>query len=89
MREDRAHSLLRRVLANPLWLLPAALLGIVLASFFFALFLAIFAVAAVVLGLRFYWWRRGRKQSGQTLEGDYIVIEKRKLLVHRGEGRSP
>jgi hypothetical protein len=89
MREDLTHSLLRRVLANPLWLLPAALLGIVLAGFFFALFLAIFAVAAVVLGLRFYWWRRARKQSGQTLEGDYIVIEKRKLLVHRGEGRSP
>lgn len=85
---DTAWSrIARRIMTNPLWLLPAALLGIALASLFFAIFLSIFAVAAVVLGLRFYWWRRDleRAGGGKTLEGEYIVIEKRKTIVHRGD----
>lgn len=87
MKTDDAHSILKRVLSNPLWLLPAALLGIGLASLFFAVFLSIFAVAAVVIGLRFYWWRRDLERAGRgkTLEGEYIVIEKRKAIVHRGD----
>ncbi|MGH8576319.1 MAG: hypothetical protein ACREXX_16805 [Gammaproteobacteria bacterium] len=77
----------QRIVTNPLWLLPAALLGIVLASFFFAILLSIFAVAAVVLGFRFYWWNRDlkRAEDGKTLEGEYIVIEKRRTIVHRGD----
>ncbi|MGH8478091.1 MAG: hypothetical protein ACREXK_00570 [Gammaproteobacteria bacterium] len=78
-------------MSNPLWLLPAALLGIALASLFFAIFLSIFAVAAVVLGLRFYWWRRDlqRATGGKTLEGEYIVIEKHKAIVRRNDDPAP
>ncbi|MGQ0595116.1 MAG: hypothetical protein ACT4QB_21505 [Gammaproteobacteria bacterium] len=91
MKTDDAHSILKRVLKNPLWLLPAVVLGIALASLFFAIFLSIFAVAAVVLGLRFYWWRRNveRAGGGKTLEGDYIVIEKGKAIVRRNDDPGP
>lgn len=77
----------QRIVTNPLWLLPAAVLGIGLASLFFAIFLSIFAAAAVVLGLRFYWWRRDLERAGRgkTLEGEYIVIEKRKAIVRRND----
>jgi len=77
----------QRIVTNPLWLLPAAVLGIALASLFFAIFLSIFATAAVVFGLRFYWWNRDLKRAkdGKTLEGEYIVIEKRRTIVHRGD----
>jgi hypothetical protein len=81
----------QRIVTNPLWLLPAAVLGIGLASLFFAIFLSIFAAAAVVLGLRFYWWRRDLERAGRgkTLEGEYIVIEKRKATVRRNDDPAP
>jgi hypothetical protein len=60
--------------------LGAALVSIVmLASFFFAFALAIVLVAGSALALRVWWIRRKLKKSGvQTLDGQYVVITRRR-----------
>ena len=47
-----------------LTIIPVAIIMIVLGAFFFAAFLAIFAIAAAVFGIRIWWLRR--KYQGQT-----------------------
>ena len=65
-----------------LTIIPVAIVMIVLGAFFFAAFLAIFAIAVVVIGIRIWWLRRkykGQTQStthqSATEEGEYTIIE--------------
>ena len=60
-----------------LTIIPVAIVMIALGAFFFAAFLAIFAIAAVVIGVRIWWLRRkyqGQVQSEKE-DGDYTIIE--------------
>ena len=60
-----------------LTIIPVAIVMITLGAFFFAAFLAIFAIAAVVIGVRIWWLRRkyqGQVQSEKE-DGDYTIIE--------------
>ncbi len=79
-----------RVFSGSSWLyylilLPALIASVLLAIFFFAAFLPLFVLAAVSIGLRFWWLRRKlRKAAGkQTLEGDYVVIEKTRIIERK------
>ncbi len=65
-----------------LTIIPVAIAMIVLGAFFFAALLAIFAIAVVVIGVRFWWLRRKYKgqvqsttQQSTTEEGEYTIIE--------------
>ncbi len=70
---------------NYLILLPVLIVAVLLAIFFFAAFLALLVLAAVSIGLRLWWLRRKlRKVAGaQTLEGDYVVIEKTHIIERK------
>ncbi|MDE2088737.1 MAG: hypothetical protein KGJ12_01810 [Gammaproteobacteria bacterium] len=58
-------------------MVPAALAAVLLAMFFFAAFLAVFALAALVFSVRLWWLRRKLRKAadGHTLEGEYTVVE--------------
>lgn len=60
-----------------LTIIPIAIVMIVLGAFFFAAFLAIFAIAVVVIGIRIWWLRRKYKGQTQSMaeEGEYTIIE--------------
>ena len=60
-------------------LIPAVLATLVLGVLFFALFLALLAVAALVIGLRLWWLRRRphRPRSSEIIEAEYEVIQER------------
>ncbi len=60
-----------------LTIIPVAIVMIALGAFFFAAFLAIFAIAAVVIGIRMWWLRRkyrGQMQAEKE-NGEYTIIE--------------
>ncbi len=61
---------------------PAFAAVALLAALFFAAFLALFAVAAVGLGLWFWWarWRIRKVAGAKTLDGEYVVIEETELI---------
>ncbi len=63
-------------------LLPILIAITLLGIFFFAALLALFVVAAVGLGLRFWWLRRKLRKSNRAekLEVEYIVIEEPHLV---------
>jgi Flp pilus assembly protein TadB len=63
-------------------LLPIFVAATLIGIFFFAAFLALFALAAVVLGLRFWWLRRKLRKSKriENLEGEYIVIKETHIV---------
>lgn len=67
-------------------LIPILILLVILGIFFFAAFLALFAIAAVGFGIRFWWLKRELAKSAtsknsvstveeETVEGEYIVID--------------
>lgn len=60
-----------------LTIIPIAIVMITLGAFFFAAFLAIFAIAAIVIAVRIWWLRRKYRGKTQTTEeeGDYTIIE--------------
>lgn len=65
-----------------LTIIPIAIVMITLGAFFFAAFLAIFAIAAVVIGARIWWLRRKYQRQAQsttqqstTEEGEYTIID--------------
>lgn len=60
-------------------LIPAVLATLTLGVLFFALFLALLAVAALVIGLRLWWLRRRphRPSSSEIIEAEYEVIQER------------
>lgn len=79
-----------RVLSGSSWLhylimLPVLIAAVLLAIFFFAAFLALFVLAAISLGLRFWWLRRKLRTTpgAQTLEGDYVVIEETDIVERK------
>jgi len=78
-------------------LIPVVILMAILGIFFFAAFLALLAVAVVVVGIRFWWLRRkyenAMQQSGEAnrqSEADHtVIIEDAQIIeetdVHRTE----
>jgi hypothetical protein len=67
-------------------LIPILILLAILGIFFFAAFLAIFTIAAVGFGIRFWWLKRELAKSvgsespvstveKETVEGEYIVVD--------------
>ena len=67
-------------------LIPILILLAILGIFFFAAFLALFAIAAVGFGIRFWWLKRELAKSvgsespvstveKETVEGEYIVVD--------------
>lgn len=78
-------------------LIPVVIIMAILGIFFFAAFLALLAVAVVVVGIRFWWLRRKyentMQQSGeanrQSGEDQTVIIEDAQIIeetdVHRTE----
>lgn len=78
-------------------LIPVVIIMAILGIFFFAAFLALLAVAVVVVGIRFWWLRRKyentMQQSGETNrqsgEDQTVIIEDAQIIeetdVHRTE----
>lgn len=60
-------------------LVPACLVTILFASFFFAIFISVFLVLGAILGARFWWLRRRLKKSGgrAIIDGEFIVVDRR------------
>ena len=67
-------------------LIPILILLAILGIFFFAAFLAIFTIAAVGFGIRFWWLKRELAKSvgsespvstveKETVEGEYFVVD--------------
>ena len=67
-------------------LIPILILLAILGVFFFAAFLALFAIAAVGFGIRFWWLKRELAKSvgsesplstveKETVEGEYAVVD--------------
>lgn len=77
-----------------LLLAPLLVASVVLGVFFFTLFMALFAVAALVFGARLWWLRRKLRKAaaagaaGQpaVLDGEYTVVheEIRHTEIRRG-----
>ena len=63
-----------------LLLVPVLIFMVVLGIFFFTAFLALFVVAAAGFGLRLWWLRRKLRESGQTSEAEYAVIEDAEIV---------
>ncbi|MGH8508971.1 MAG: hypothetical protein ACREVH_09675 [Gammaproteobacteria bacterium] len=69
-----------------LLMVPAFVIAILFAGFFFALFVSAFLVLGATLGLRFWWIKRRMKKSGGPgiIDGEFIVLDKRITIV-KGE----
>lgn len=64
-----------------LTLVPLAVVAIVLGAFFFAAFLALFAIIAVAFAIRIWWLRRKlRDKTHATEEGEYVIIEDAEIV---------
>jgi hypothetical protein len=63
-----------------LLLVPVLIVMVVLGIFFFTAFLALFAVVAAGFGLRLWWLRRKSRESMQTAEAEYDVIEDAEIV---------
>ena len=63
-----------------LLLVPLLIVMAVLGIFFFTAFLALFAVVAAGFGLRLWWLRRKLRESMQTAEAEYDVIEDAEIV---------
>jgi len=67
-------------------LIPILIVMMILGVFFFAAFLALFTIAAIGFGFRFWWVRReliksmnsdntvGTVETADTVEGEYVVV---------------
>jgi hypothetical protein len=75
---------------NYLILLPLLTVAVLVAIFFFAAFLALFVLAAISLGLRFWWLRRKlcKTAGAQALEGDYVIIEESHTIERKADDTS-
>lgn len=76
--------------AAKLILVPVFAATVLLAVFFFAVFAALLAVAAGGIGLWLWWRRRKLRKAGnvQTLEGDYVVIERSTEIMEQRNERT-
>jgi len=86
-------SLHEKILGSPwlaaLLLVPAFVITILFAGFFFALFVSVFLVLGAILGMRFWWIKRRMKKSGgpEIIDGEFIVVDKR-ITIIKGEHTS-
>ncbi len=74
-----AHSPVNRWVAV-LVLIPILIIMAILGAFFFAAFLALFAIAAGVIGARIWWLRRKLRKTTQADEGDHVIIEDAQII---------
>jgi hypothetical protein len=61
-------------------LIPVVIVMAIVGAFFFAAFLALFAIVAVGFGLRIWWLRRKLRKNMQAEEGDYVIIEDAEII---------
>ncbi|MDO8436771.1 MAG: hypothetical protein Q7S69_01195 [Nitrosomonadaceae bacterium] len=61
-------------------LVPGIVILAALGMFFFAVFLGLFAIAAIGFWLRLWWLRRKLHQSMAAAEGEYQVIEDAEII---------
>ena len=85
-QEGVSASLTTKRWMTYLVLIPILILLAILGIFFFAAFLALFAIAAVGFGIRFWWLKRELAKSvgsespvntveKETVEGEYVVVD--------------
>ena len=90
-REKDSQERMNASLTTKRWmtyliLVPILILLGILGVFFFAAFLAIFTIAAVGFGIRFWWLKRELAKSissespintveKETVEGEYVVVD--------------
>jgi len=85
-QEEMNASLTTKRWMTYLVLIPILILLAILGIFFFAAFLALFAIAAVGFGIRFWWLKRELSKSAgsesplstvekKTVEGEYAVVD--------------
>ena len=85
-QEEMNASLTTKRWMTYLVLIPILILLAILGIFFFAAFLALFAIAAVGFGIRFWWLKRELSKSvgsesrlstveKETVEGEYVVVD--------------
>ncbi|MDE2366636.1 MAG: hypothetical protein KGM95_06855 [Betaproteobacteria bacterium] len=68
-----------------LLMVPAFIIMAILGFFFFTAFLALFAIAAAVVGFRLWWLRRKMRESTSALQGEYLVVEDAEIVEERTE----
>lgn len=61
-------------------LIPIVMIMVALGAFFFAVFLALFAVAATVFGARLWWLRRKLRKTAQPEETQDVTIEDAEII---------
>ncbi len=90
-KEKKSREEMNALLTTKRWmtylvLIPILILLVILGIFFFAAFLALFAIAAVGFGIRFWWLKRELSKSvgsesplstveKETVEGEYAVVD--------------
>ncbi|MGH8611162.1 MAG: hypothetical protein ACREYF_03705, partial [Gammaproteobacteria bacterium] len=69
-----------------LLLVPAFVITILFAGFFFALFISAFLVLGAILGMRFWWIKRRMNKSGgpEIIDGKFTVVDKRITIIKQG-----
>ena len=85
-QEGMDSSLITKRWMTYLVLIPVLILLSIFGVFFFAAFLALFAIAAAGFGIRFWWLKRESAKSvgserplntleKETVEGEYVVVD--------------
>lgn len=77
--QDMPGSRVNRWIAF-LVLIPIVIIMVALGAFFFAVFLALFAVAATVFGARLWWLRRKLRKTAQPEEMEGVTIEDAEII---------
>lgn len=87
-QERKSVPLATKRWVSYLILIPILIVVAIFGVFFFAAFLALFAIAAIGFGLRFWWLKRELSKSmnsdnmvdtvetTDTVEGEYVVVDK-------------
>jgi hypothetical protein len=87
-QERKSVPLATKRWVSYLILIPILIVVAIFGVFFFAAFLALFAIAAIGFGLRFWWLKREFSKSmssdnmvdtvetTDTVEGEYVVVDK-------------
>ena len=86
-QEGKSVPLATKRWVSYLILIPILIVVAIFGVFFFAAFLALFAIAAIGFGLRFWWLKRelsksmssdnmvGTVETADTVEGEYVVVD--------------
>jgi membrane protein implicated in regulation of membrane protease activity len=86
---------LRRRLAGGGWIrllmfVPVLTAVVILASLFLAFFLTLFLIVGAGIALRLWWFRRKLRRTADphTIDGDYVVIDKRITVIETPQSDS-